>query len=117
VLNGSSVRPMGQNRGRARDFPAGLLQITDMRRLLTRLLSLWRPGARGRTRSAKHDGLTAVEYEAVTIIAYEGRKAYARACEQARYCRQNGSVEGFQFWSEVAGEVRRRTRGRMPEER
>lgn len=117
MLNGRSLWPVGQNRGEARDFPAGPLQIIEMRRLLILLLSLWRPAARDRTRSAKHDGLTAVEYEAVTIIAYEGRKAYARACEQARYCRRNGSAEGFQFWSEVAGEVRRRTKGRMPEER
>jgi hypothetical protein len=87
-----------------------------MRRLFSRLLNLWRP-VRRRARSAEQDGLTAVEYEAVAIIAYEGQKAYARACEQARYCRQKGSAAGFQFWSEVAGEIRRRTKGRMPEER
>jgi hypothetical protein len=59
--------------------------------------------------------LTAVEYEAVTLIAYEGRNAHARACEQAEYCRHRGSEAGAQFWSQVAHEVRLRTRGRLPE--
>jgi hypothetical protein len=59
--------------------------------------------------------LTAVEYEAVALIAYEGRNAHARACEQAGYCRQRGSEAGAQFWSQVAHEVRLRTRGRLPE--
>ncbi len=59
--------------------------------------------------------LTAVEYEAVTLIAYEGRNAQARAREQAEYCRHRGSEAGAQFWSQVAHEVRLRTRGRLPE--
>jgi hypothetical protein len=59
--------------------------------------------------------LTAVEYEAVTLITYEGRNAHARACEQAGYCRQRGSEAGAQFWSQVAREVRLRTKGRLPE--
>ena len=56
-------------------------------------------------------GLTAVEYEALTLIAYEGGSAR----EQAEYCRQRGSEPGAQFWSQVAYEVRLRTRGRLPE--
>jgi hypothetical protein len=59
--------------------------------------------------------LTAAEYEAVILIAYEGRSAHARACEQAVYCRQRGSEQRFRFWSQVAHEVRLRTRGRLPE--
>lgn len=59
--------------------------------------------------------LTAIEYEAVTLITYEGRNAHARAREQAEYCRQRGSEAGVQFWSQVAHEVRLRTRGRLPE--
>jgi len=58
-----------------------------------------------------------VEYEAVSLIAYEGQKAYGRARDQARYCRGKGSEEGFRFWSEVADEVALRTKGRTPEER
>jgi hypothetical protein len=55
-----------------------------------------------------HDGLTAVEYEAVCLIAYEGRAAYTRARQQAFYCRARGSEQGFRFWSAVAVEVDRR---------
>jgi aspartate aminotransferase-like enzyme len=58
-----------------------------------------------------------VEYEAVSLIAYEGQKAYARAREQARYCRGRGSEDGFRFWSAVANEVALRTKGRTPEKR
>ncbi|KLK92624.1 hypothetical protein AA309_13065 [Microvirga vignae] len=54
------------------------------------------------------DNLTAVEYEAVCLIAYEGRDAYARARQQAFYCRARGSEQGFRFWSDVAAEVDRR---------
>ena len=54
------------------------------------------------------DGLTAIEYEAVCLIAYEGRAAYARARQQAFYCRARGSEQGFRFWSDVAVEVDRR---------
>jgi hypothetical protein len=56
-----------------------------------------------------HKGLTAVEYEAVCLIAYEGRGAYARAREQADYCRTMGSPSGTIFWTQVAAEVERRT--------
>ena len=31
---------------------------------------------------------TVIEYEAVCLIAYEGRAAYQRAREQAEYCSQ-----------------------------
>ncbi len=53
----------------------------------------------------------------MTLIAYEGQKAYARACEQARYCRRQGSEDGFRFWSAVADEVALRTKGRTPARR
>jgi hypothetical protein len=53
--------------------------------------------------------LTEIEYEAVSLIAYEGRAAYARAREQAEYCLSRGSEAGCRFWSEVALEVARRT--------
>jgi hypothetical protein len=54
-------------------------------------------------------GLTAIEYEAVCLITYEGRAAYTRARQQAFYCRARGSEQGFRFWSAVAAEVDRRT--------
>ncbi|MBL0408313.1 hypothetical protein JKG68_31020 [Microvirga aerilata] len=60
-------------------------------------------------RTPSNKGLTAVEYEAVCLIAYEGREAYARAREQADYCRSLGSPSGTLFWSQVAAEVGRRT--------
>jgi hypothetical protein len=50
-----------------------------------------------------------VEYEAVSLIAYEGRAAYERAQEQAEYCLSRGSESGCRFWSDVAVEVARRT--------
>ena len=83
-----------------------------MRHILRRVRALlWR-----RAPSQPQVGdLTAVEYEAVTLIAYEGGSARARAREQAEYCRQRGSEPGAQFWSQVAYEVRLRTRGRLPE--
>ncbi len=89
----------------------------SMGRLLSRLIGPWLRRLRGRSRSPEQNGLTAVEYEAVTLIAYEGQKAYARAREQARYCRRQGSQDGFRFWSEVADEVALRTKGRTPERR
>ena len=80
-----------------------------MRRFLTRLLqSLARRFAR---RPAPSSGLTEIEYEAVAMIAYEGRAAYARARAQARYCRERGSETGCKFWSDVAAEIARRTKG------
>jgi hypothetical protein len=54
--------------------------------------------------------LTVIEYEAVSLIAYEGRAAYEQAREQAEYCLRRGSEPGYRFWSEVAIEVARRTR-------
>jgi hypothetical protein len=65
--------------------------------------------------STNEHKLTAVEYEAVVLIAYERQNAHARACEQAEYCQQRGSEAGAQFWTQVAREVRLRTRGRLPE--
>ncbi|WP_414475528.1 hypothetical protein [Microvirga sp. M2] len=53
--------------------------------------------------------LTVIEYEAVSLIAYEGRAAYERAREQAEYCLSRGSEAGCRFWSDVAVEVGRRT--------
>jgi len=61
-----------------------------------------------------HQGLSAVEYEAVCLIAYEGRGAYARAREQADYCRTMGSPSGTLFWTQVAAEVGRRTNKPKP---
>jgi len=55
-------------------------------------------------------GLTVIEHEAVSLIAYEGRSAYERAWEQSEYCLRRGSESGCRFWSEVALEVARRTR-------
>jgi hypothetical protein len=60
-------------------------------------------------RRPSHPGLTAVEYEAVCLIAYEGRDAHARAREQAAYCRSRGSLSGANFWTEVAAEIAWRT--------
>jgi hypothetical protein len=73
-----------------------------MRNLLHRIRQLFRerpPAA----------GLTVIEYEAVSLIAYEGRAAYQRAREQAEYCLSQGSESGCRFWSDVAVEVARRT--------
>lgn len=53
--------------------------------------------------------LTVIEYEAVSLIAYEGRAAYQRVREQAEYCLSQGSGSGCRFWSDVAVEVTRRT--------
>jgi hypothetical protein len=60
-------------------------------------------------RRPSHPDLTAVEYEAVCLIAYEGRDAHARAREQAAYCRSRGSLSGTSFWTEVAAEIAWRT--------
>jgi hypothetical protein len=76
-----------------------------MRRLLRRIARALARVFRRERRS----GLTEVEYEAVALIAYEGRAAYARAREQADYCRRMGSPSGAIFWSKVAAEVERRT--------
>ena len=60
---------------------------------------------------SNHLGLTAVEYEAICLIAYEGREAYVHAREQAAYCRSMGSLSGTIFWTEVAAEIAWRTHG------
>ena len=88
-----------------------------MGRLLSRLLGPWLNRLRGRSRAPEQNGLTAVEYEAVTLITYEEQKAYVRAREQARYCRMRGSENGYRFWSAVADEVALRTKGRTPARR
>jgi hypothetical protein len=75
---------------------------------MKRLISYIRSSISGLTKRRHQDGLTAVEYEAVCLIAYEGRAAYARARQQAFYCRARGSEQGFRFWSTVAVEVDRR---------
>ncbi len=86
-----------------------------MRRVLTNILTAVIRRIRSRSRTSQERGLTAVEYEAVTLIAYEGQGAYDRAREQAQYCRKKGSGSGVLFWTQVADEVRLRTRGRVPE--
>ncbi|MCB8822294.1 hypothetical protein [Microvirga rosea] len=72
--------------------------LQSLRTLMARLL--------GRRRS---EGLTAVEYEAVCLLAYEGRDALAQAHRQAEYCRVMNSPRGVLFWTAVAEEVARRT--------
>ncbi len=86
-----------------------------MRRLLAKITRMLIRRKREMSPAAQEPGLTAVEYEAVALIGYEGQEAYTRACEQARYCRARGSEDGFRFWSEVAREVRLRTKGHMRE--
>jgi ABC-type Fe3+ transport system substrate-binding protein len=88
-----------------------------MRRLLSRLRRWLRRPDRPAGGAPERHALTAVEYEAVCLIAYEGRKAYERAREQARYCRDRGSEDGRQFWNRVAAEVALRTKGHNPEMR
>jgi hypothetical protein len=73
-----------------------------MLKLLHRIRQLFR-------RRPPASGLTVIEYEAVSLIAYEGRAAYQRAREQAEYCLSRGSETGCRFWSDVAVEVARRT--------
>jgi hypothetical protein len=65
---------------------------------MRKLLSLIRKSISGKADPARGE-LTAAEYEAVCLIAYEGRAAYARARQQAFYCRARGSAQGFRFWS------------------
>lgn len=81
--------------------------------MLKVLLSWLRSTVPGRKRRA--EGLTAIEYEAVTLIAYEGRDAYGRAREQADYYGKRGSPDGSKFWLEVAAEVALRTGRRVGE--
>jgi len=63
----------------------------------------------GRDRSHPGEQLSAVEYEAISMIADEGRAAYRTAREQADHCRRMGSPSGAIFWNRVAAEVARRT--------
>jgi hypothetical protein len=80
-----------------------------------RMLShVWQWVIRRMGRRPPRTGLTEIEYEAISLIAYEGRDAYARAREQAEYCRRNGSPKGVLFWSSVAAEVGRRTGRQAP---
>jgi hypothetical protein len=76
--------------------------------IMKRLIRYIRNSLARLTKRRRDDGLTAVEYEAVCLIAYEGRAAYARARQQAFYCRSQGSEQGFRFWSIVAVEIDRR---------
>jgi hypothetical protein len=73
-----------------------------MLKLLHRIRQLFR-------RRLPASNLTVIEYEAVSLIAYEGRAAYERAREQAEYCLSRGSETDCRFWSEVSVEVTRRT--------
>ena len=57
-------------------------------------------------------GLTEVEYEAITLIAQEGRAALSKAREQAAFCRRRGSEQGRLFWMQVANEISLRTKGK-----
>jgi hypothetical protein len=76
-----------------------------MRHLIRRIATFFHRLA---GRKLARTGLTEIEYEAVSLIAYEGRAAAARAQEQAEYCRGRGSASGETFWREVAVEVERR---------
>ena len=58
-----------------------------MLKLLHRIRQLFR-------RQPPTADLTVIEYEAVSLIAYEGRAAYQRAREQAEYCLSRGSESG-----------------------
>ena len=86
---------------------APLVHANGMRTLLA-LLRRFLVRRAGRDRSHGGEQLSAVEYEAISLIAYEGRAAYRRAREQAGYCRAMGSLSGAIFWNRVAAEVARR---------
>lgn len=76
--------------------------------MMKRLIGYIRNSLAQITKRRRDDGLTAVEYEAICLIAYEGSAAYARARQQAYYCRSQGSEQGFRFWSAVAVEIDQR---------
>lgn len=59
--------------------------------MMKRLISYIRSSLIDLIKRQPQAGLTAVEYEAVCLIAYEGRAAYARARQQAFYCRIRNS--------------------------
>jgi hypothetical protein len=79
--------------------------------MMKRLIGYTRNSFASLAKRRRQDGLAAVEYEAVCLISYEGRAAYARARQQAFYCRSQGSEQGFRFWSAVAVEIDRRAGG------
>lgn len=79
-----------------------------MRAILDFVRSFFRRFSRGKDAG----GLTEVEYEAITLIAQEGRGALSKAREQAAYCRRRGSEQGAQFWMQVANEVSMRMSGK-----
>jgi hypothetical protein len=85
-----------------------LFRLTRYLAMMTRLIRYIGNHSARLSKCLPQDGLTAVEYEAVCLITYEGRAAYTRARQQALYCRARGSEQGFRFWSEVAAEVDRR---------
>ena len=80
-----------------------------MRRVQSIIGSLFR---RFRARRKTAQGLTAVEYEAVTMMDLEGRAAFEVACEQSWECQFRGSPAASDFWASVAVEIARRTRQR-----
>ena len=59
-----------------------------MLKLLHRIRQLFR-------RRPPASDLTVIEYEAVSLIAYEGRAAYQRAREQAEYCLSSRKRSGL----------------------
>ena len=78
-----------------------------MRRVLSAIGALF---CRLRARRTTAQGLSAVEYEAVTMIDLEGRAAFDVACEQSWQCQFRGSPAAGDFWASVAVEIARRTR-------
>ncbi len=80
-----------------------------MRAIVEFIRNFFRRGPRQDERA-----LTEVEYEAITLIAQEGRGALAKAREQAAYCRRRRSEQGSQFWMRVADEIAMRTTGKPP---
>jgi hypothetical protein len=71
--------------------------LARLQRLLTHLFHRSAPRRPGE--------LSAIKYEAVSLIAYEDRAAYQRTREQADYCREMGSLRGAIFWNLVAAEL------------
>jgi hypothetical protein len=86
-----------------------LLAYANGMRTLLALLRRFLVRRVGRVWSSGGEQLSAVEYEAISLMAYEGRAAYRRAREQADYCREMGSLRGAIFWNRVAAEVARPT--------
>ena len=78
-----------------------------MRRVRPAVGALFR---RLRARRTTAQGLTAVGYEAVTMMDLEGRAAFDVACEQSWQCQFRGSPAAADFSASVAVEIARRTR-------